>query len=216
MRLTRKGKPDKRFVTKEPAKNFDNKGLPTSRKEAEKLGSKFYITGRPCKRNHISERHTKGGSCCECVRYMKSNNPNDRQRSIANVKLTAEALAKGKTTYIPNTPCKYDHLLRFTASNNCVKCNELMRKKHKITQKFNRIKKTYGLTKSQYINLVESQNSSCKICDKNEKDHFKLHIDHCHNTNKVRGLLCSCCNQAIGLLKHSPKLLRNAAEYCIT
>ena len=44
-------------------------------------------------------------------------------------------------------------------------------------------------------------------CDK------KLVIDHDHNTNIVRGRLCSVCNSAIGYFKDDIKLLRRAIKY---
>jgi len=40
-----------------------------------------------------------------------------------------------------------------------------------------------------------------------------LSVDHCHNTNKVRGLLCSRCNTALGLLKDDENTILNALMY---
>lgn len=193
---------------------FDNKGLPITRKEAEEKGFNLYITGFPCKRGHISERYTKGGACAECVAFTRSNHPDKRRRSAANIVHAKQAEIAGKTTFIPDKPCKHGHMLRFTISNNCVECDEITRKKHKISQKYCRIKKVYKLQKEEYLKLVSDQNSSCKICGKYVENHFRLHIDHCHDTNKVRALLCGTCNQGIGLLKHSADLLLKAAEYC--
>jgi hypothetical protein len=49
------------------------------------------------------------------------------------------------------------------------------------------------------------------ICSINIKNGY--HVDHCHSTGKVRGLLCQKCNQAIGLLRESESLFFKAAEY---
>lgn len=38
-----------------------------SRSQAKLLGKKFYFTGMPCKRGHISKRYATGGSCCKCM-----------------------------------------------------------------------------------------------------------------------------------------------------
>jgi hypothetical protein len=55
----------------------------------------------------------------------------------------------------------------------------------------------------------------CGICGKaTEPGRWgNLHIDHCHKTGKVRGVLCSECNSAIGKLKDDPDLLRKAIVY---
>lgn len=131
--------------------------------------------------------------------------------NIIKETLILSAASNGETTYIP---IKHGHFLRFVNSNNCVECDKFQIIKHQVTAKFARIKKLYGLSKEDYIKLVDAQLSSCKLCEKYEANFFKLHVDHCHETNKVRGLLCNTCNQGIGLLKHNSNLLRKAALYC--
>lgn len=42
----------------------------------------------------------------------------------------------------------------------------------------------------------------------------QLAVDHCHETGKIRGLLCLRCNQGIGLLKHNSEWLMAASLYC--
>lgn len=56
---------------------------------------------------------------------------------------------------------------------------------------------------------VVAEASSCAICGKETK----LHIDHCHRTNFVRGMLCFRCNTALGKFCDDPKLLERAADY---
>lgn len=57
------------------------------------------------------------------------------------------------------------------------------------------IKTRYGLTADQVEELRTSQSGACAVCKKELK---KFHIDHDHNTGKVRGLLCHRCNVMIG------------------
>ena len=73
------------------------------------------------------------------------------------------------------------------------------------------LRRKYGLTQNLFEGLVSAQLGHCAICGANED--LKLHVDHDHNTKKVRGLLCGKCNKAIGLLNDSPDLLRAAADY---
>jgi hypothetical protein len=58
------------------------------------------------------------------------------------------------------------------------------------------IKRNYGLSWGDYTRLLQSQNSLCAICM--TPHHKRLHVDHCHETGRVRGLLCGPCNTALG------------------
>lgn len=71
----------------------------------------------------------------------------------------------------------------------------------------------YGLTLEEARELWHAD--KCAICGTTDpKDNRqKFHIDHCHETGKVRGALCSKCNFGIGFLQDSPDVLRLAAEY---
>lgn len=77
----------------------------------------------------------------------------------------------------------------------------------KYQYKFN-----YGITIDDYERMLDEQNGACAIC-KNPADGSALHVDHCHETAKVRGLLCKKCNLGLGFFKDSPHLLNSAAEY---
>lgn len=78
----------------------------------------------------------------------------------------------------------------------------------------------YGITLEIFNKILKSQKGVCAICKKPEiiKDgrtgkKRNLSVDHCHNTNKVRGLLCSKCNNGIGLFNDSIKSLKSAIKY---
>ena len=77
------------------------------------------------------------------------------------------------------------------------------------------LKSKYGITLEWYNEKLKSQNHKCAICGQDEVDVFKqtLYVDHCHNTGKVRGLLCHPCNAALGLLKENEEILKNAQIY---
>lgn len=75
------------------------------------------------------------------------------------------------------------------------------------------IKQKYGITDTEYHQLNESQNYVCAICNGNDDRGAKLAIDHCHKTNKVRGLLCRTCNVALGYLNDDVALLESALNY---
>lgn len=70
--------------------------------------------------------------------------------------------------------------------------------------------KSYGLTLEGYDAMVLERQNKCDICS---SEVVKLVVDHCHTTNKVRGLLCSQCNVMLGMAKDSIENLRRAIEY---
>jgi len=69
----------------------------------------------------------------------------------------------------------------------------------------------YKIRKEQFIQMKNKQKNRCLIC----KNKFLKtpHIDHCHKTNKIRGLLCSTCNTGLGCFKDNLKLLQAAIGY---
>lgn len=92
------------------------------------------------------------------------------------------------------------------------------REKNKSYFKSADLKKSYGVDIDWYERKYKEQNGACAVCLEPEKAKikgrpFQLAVDHCHATGKVRSLLCSACNTAIGSFKDDPNLLRKAAEY---
>jgi hypothetical protein len=70
----------------------------------------------------------------------------------------------------------------------------------------------YGLTTAEYDSLLEEQGGGCAICSGTDSER-RLAVDHCHDTGKVRGLLCTACNVSLGRFKDDPELLVSAAIY---
>ncbi|GAA2308960.1 endonuclease VII domain-containing protein [Streptomyces kunmingensis] len=71
------------------------------------------------------------------------------------------------------------------------------------------LKRNYNLTEAQRDEMVASQMGICVICLKAPA----VHVDHCHETGRVRGVLCFNCNSAIGKLGDDPDTTRRAAAY---
>ncbi len=65
-----------------------------------------------------------------------------------------------------------------------------------------RLKRLYNITREQYDKMNEAQNGRCKLCANDPAPGKSLAVDHCHETGKVRGLLCRMCNRnIIGLIE---------------
>lgn len=191
--------------------------LPTTMSSARRIGAVYYFTGHACPNGHIGPRYTKGGRCCECTRISniikRGGDPRSAGRNVrANQKRLAAHSSKQKT-YVPTEPCKFGHKLRFVASNNCVECNrdQMRRRAEKYAEK--RIYDLYGLTADQHEALFIQQGRKCAICGCEKDRRQDFHIDHCHSGGHVRGLLCSKCNQAIGLFGENVDTLNRAIEY---
>jgi hypothetical protein len=95
-------------------------------------------------------------------------------------------------------------------------CGCVWEHKDKKERSWNFYEKLYGISKQDYYNILEKQNNKCCICgsgDSNTRMTSFLFIDHCHESGKVRGLLCNSCNTGLGCFKDSIENLKNAIKY---
>lgn len=105
----------------------------------------------------------------------------------------------------------------------CKLCANLATSEWKLKNKerqanYNRFWKTnkkYGINEEAYNKMLLAQSSVCKICKSTPEESPKgiLFIDHCHETNKVRGLICDHCNNLLGRAKDSIPVLQEAIKY---
>lgn len=97
---------------------------------------------------------------------------------------------------------------------DCKVCEAAYIKKSRNNRAFN-LKHLYGMTINDYDALLVAQGSKCAICGcpPEFSVNGRLAVDHCHDSDKIRGLLCTMCNTALGSFKDSPALLRAAAAY---
>jgi hypothetical protein len=78
------------------------------------------------------------------------------------------------------------------------------------------LKSTYNITLQQYDEMLLEQDSVCAICGSDDPGHYgRFSVDHNHETNEVRGLLCNQCNVGLGALQDSPDILLKAAQYLL-
>jgi hypothetical protein len=81
-------------------------------------------------------------------------------------------------------------------------------------QRISRIR-MYGISVEDYERMLAEQDGGCHICGKKPEGKRALDIDHDHTTGKVRGLLCSNHNRALGLLNDDIKLMLRSVEYLV-
>ena len=91
--------------------------------------------------------------------------------------------------------------------------NKRYKEKHKKAKteyiKFWNIKRKYGLSKIDYKNLLKKQSNKCALC-KRFLSIDEIHVDHCHKSGKVRGLVHQDCNHLIGFSGENIDVLKKS------
>lgn len=89
---------------------------------------------------------------------------------------------------------------------------ERARELHRKSERKRKLKR-YGLTELQYNDMLAKQNNLCAICFCENKTTRDWHVDHCHTTGKVRGILCHHCNLLLGNARDNQMILNSASKY---
>ena len=130
------------------------------------------------------------------------------------------------------THCKNGHLR--TSENvrpwgNCIPCQvvynaarlkamkkenpEKYQSQHIVGRKLRR----YKMTPESYDEIFDKQKGLCLICETPLVKHARgTHIDHNHETDEIRGLLCEFCNIGLGMFRESVQILHKASDYLVT
>jgi hypothetical protein len=98
-------------------------------------------------------------------------------------------------------------------SSRCKVCtNELMKDIYaRQDRAVVRRQKKYNLTDEDYQAMLLAQNGLCFLCVKRKA----INVDHDHATGRVRGLLCSSCNQALGILGDTSAAFERVLQYVV-
>jgi len=99
------------------------------------------------------------------------------------------------------------------ARNAKQRSNPGYKAKMRAYQKKHHFRSTYGISVEQFDSMIEQQAGLCAICTKPMKPGHDTHIDHCHETNKVRAILCQRCNRGIGHFYDDTALISAAVKY---
>lgn len=75
------------------------------------------------------------------------------------------------------------------------------------------LKNVYGITHSDYLAMLATQGGGCALCNRKPAKGKYLHVDHCHTSGKVRGVLCHQCNWYLGTIDADPTILERIHEY---
>lgn len=131
----------------------------------------------------------------------------------------AEAKRAGLLKYFTGKPCPRGHLApRFVGNTHCQKCDrDRAREYYRNNSERLRTAKTFrvrGISPVVFEEMRQNCNDQCSICKCHKpQGRGAWHIDHDHDTGKVRGLLCSNCNTALGLVRDSIPVLKGMIAY---
>lgn len=123
-----------------------------------------------------------------------------------------------KKRYASDPQKVIEHVLKWQRENKTLanEKNKKWRRENPDKVRWYGIKQSFDMTKEQWLSLFESQGYVCAICGSDSsgsKTHW--HTDHCHETGKVRGILCHPCNTMLGRAKDRPEILEAGASYLV-
>lgn len=155
--------------------------------------------------------------CKECANsWAKKYKAKNKTVSIEQAQRTFRQCAKCKETKVltdfwkkKSEPLGYRY--------QCKACAYIDRNSILTAEKIRgyNLRSKFGLSVSDYYKILAEQNNVCKICGSPDpkSKHMVFHVDHDHNTGKIRGLLCGNCNLALGNAKDSIVILKSMIQY---
>jgi hypothetical protein len=87
---------------------------------------------------------------------------------------------------------------------------------HPDAREEHNLKYNLGISLKEKRNIINFQNEKCPICMSYLEKGKKTHVDHCHKSGKIRGVLCSYCNLLLGNAKDNIETLKKAIQYLLT
>lgn len=108
---------------------------------------------------------------------------------------------------------EYDKIYRLANKERIKEAKKAQHDPLRIRER--QLKRKYNISLDDYKKMLLEQDNKCWTCSKKAEDETGkgLVVDHNHSTGQVRGLLCSKCNTAIGLLQENPVILQKVSKY---
>lgn len=160
---------------------------------------------------HKHKRYKSGyrSICIECTLGHKPHKPIKEGLKICKTCNVEKGIDEFQNTstkglYYKQSSC------RSCRSKNKAISRKLNPSKEALRKRAQKLRSKYGIELEDYDRMYDAQVGLCKIC----KEHLdKLNVDHCHNTGKIRGLLCFQCNSGLGQFRDNINYLKEAIKY---
>jgi Recombination endonuclease VII len=162
----------------------------------------FDATG-PLGRARQCKQCAKARSRAYRIAHPEKHREQERRRRTRRAPHIAEQKAKW---YAANV----EHARAVNKENTKRRNKQFPERRHDIY-----LKSVYGVPYGTYAQLLAAQEGRCAICGTTEpgRKTKRFHLDHCHDTGEIRGLLCAGCNVGIAHLQHSEEILISALRY---
>jgi hypothetical protein len=129
-------------------------------------------------------------------------------KELSDFSITTRKLSDGTKVKRPYSYCKPCRV-----KVNSENFKKLGMPRCKTTQKDYKLRTKYNITLSDFHKQMEFQSNVCAICKCEFQNERKTHVDHCHTTGEIRGILCSHCNHALGMFKDDINIIQTALDY---
>lgn len=166
------------------------------------------VTARTC-RNCGGEYYSSDRRQLVCDRICRDH----WQRTTATVKRGGSPV---ECRRVPGSPTFEIHCVQcgvwfHSGAAQARTCSDACRRDRERNR---RIKRAYGIELADFERLWLEQGGKCAICLTDLRPGVTgAHIDHCHDTAEVRGLLCAHCNHGLGKFGEDVERLQRAIEY---
>lgn len=161
-----------------------------------------------CHKCGINERSTKGSYCRSCVRIRSQK---WRKSEVGKAYLERYRLSGNRlASYIKTRDAGGFRVAKrkYSRTEKGIKANRIFNLKYHFKRK-------YGMSLEDRDRILDSQTGCCAACG-DKLDTMKprgLHVDHCHASGVIRGILCADCNVSLGRMKENPERIRRLANY---
>lgn len=169
------------------------------------------------RRPYVPRQNTQRLVCGRCQDQWQRPSRNGSRPKLCP---TCEQTHKWCGSCATALPTSRFHVVNSTRTGfrkECIACTREHRiRRHRanpLAARDAEMRRKYGITREDWIAMHEAQGGLCAICRRKPESWPGLHVDHCHETGKVRALLCGPCNTSLGGFQDDPDLLRAAALY---